>query len=113
MREEYLELSGRTWDAAADPDVAFWEACDTTERMLGDFMRKPEPAKVDDLSRLLTTPFPKGLCKNGWKFHPRQAYIEYTLRTTMSLIDRRRVLRWQREDPPDLTWPTEPEVYQF
>jgi len=113
MREEYLRISGRPWDAVADPDVAFWDACDTAERMLGDFMGTPQDITVDALAHLLTTPFPEGLCKNGYRFHPRQAYIEYTLRTSISLIDKRRILCWQREDPPMLTWPSAPEIYQF
>lgn len=111
MREEYLGLSGRTWDDHKGSDVAFWDACDLAERILADFLNSPDQITVDALLTLFTTPFPRGLRKDGAKFHPDQGYVEYTLITYLALLDKRQVVRYQCEDPPGLEWPSEPEVH--
>lgn len=113
MREEYIELSGSRWDAKESFEVAFWEACDLAERILADFLNDPKPVTADALLNLFITPFPRGLRKDGAKFHPNQPYIEYTLITYMALIDNRRAYRFQCDDPPGLEWPEEPEVYNL
>ncbi|MDO8589400.1 MAG: hypothetical protein Q7T82_20445 [Armatimonadota bacterium] len=112
MREEYLALAGSRWDAKESVDVAFWEACDLAERILADFLDDPKPITVEALQTLFTTPFPRGLRKDGAKFHPSQPHIEYTLVTWMVLLEKRRLIRFQCDDPPAMTWPEEPEVYQ-
>lgn len=93
-------------------DAAFWAACDKAERMLADFMRQPAMVRMDEVLRLFLTPYPDGLCKNGWRFHPDQAETEYTLITAASVSrpNRRTAYRWQRGPKPELTWPTAPEV---
>lgn len=108
-RKQYSELFGLSENG---PDHCFWEACDTAERMLAEHMRQPGQIKVDDVFRLFTTPFPQGLCKDGFKFHPDQAYVEYTLYThaTVSTPTRMTRYRWQRGPKPGLEWPAEPEV---
>jgi hypothetical protein len=53
-----------------------------------------------------------GLNKNGDKVHPREERFAYTLLTTAFFLGEKRILRWQR-DPKDLSWPTDPERYQF
>ena len=113
MREEYVSLTGSRWDAKESVDVAFWEACDLAERILADFLNDPKPITVEALQTLFTTPFPRGLRKGGAKFHPNQPCIEYTLVTYLALLDKRRLMRFQCDDPPALTWPEEPEVYQL
>ena len=111
MREEYVCLSGGRWDAKESVDVAFWEACDLADRILADFLYDPKPIAVEALLTLFTAPFPRGLRKDGAKFHPNQSVAEYTLLTWMALLDKRRLVCYQRHDPPALTWPEEPEVY--
>ncbi|MHB9108397.1 MAG: hypothetical protein ACYDCO_15180 [Armatimonadota bacterium] len=112
MREEYVRLSGRGWDAGETFDVAFWDACDLAERILADFLADPGPVTVEALQALFTTPFPQGLRKDGGKFHPDQGYLEYTLITYIALLEKRQVIRFQCDDPPSLQWPAEPEIYQ-
>jgi len=112
MREEYISITGGRWDATESVDVAFWEACDLAERILAGFLDSPNPITVESLQTLFTTPFPRGLRKDGAKFHPNQPYVEYTLATYLALLDKRRLIRFQCDDPPGLSWPEEPEVYQ-
>jgi len=112
MREEYLRLSGRRWDAGETYDVAFWDACDLAERILAGFLDNPLPITIEALLKLFTTPFPRGLRKDGAKLHPEQGYIEYTLITYLALLDERQVIRYQCDDVPGLQWPEEGEVYQ-
>jgi len=112
MRDEYIRLSGRRWDAGETYDVAFWDACDLAERILADFLANPARITIDMLLDLFTTPFPRGLRKDGAKFHPQQGYLEYTLITYLALLEERRVIRFQCDDLPSLSWPEEPEVYQ-
>jgi len=112
MREEYVRISGQSWDAGDTVDVAFWEACDLAHRILADFLRRPDQLTVNEVTKLFTTPFPRGLRKTGAKFHPNQGYLEYTLVTYLALLDKRQVRRYQCDDPPGMAWPTEPEVYQ-
>jgi hypothetical protein len=111
MREEYIGISGGRWDPKESVDVAFWEACDLADRILADFLNDPNQIAVDALQNLFITPFPKGLRKDGAKFHQNQPYIEYTLITYLALLDKRRLVRFQCDDPPEMTWPDEPEVY--
>jgi hypothetical protein len=111
MREEYISLSGGRWDAKESLDVAFWDACDLAARILADFLYDPKPITVEALQTLFTTPFPQGLRKDGAKFHADQSIAEYTLITWMAMLDKRQLVCYQCDDPPELTWPEEPEVY--
>lgn len=111
MRQEYVRISGRKWDAQETFDVAFWQVCDRAEDILADFLSNSDRMTADALLSLFTTPFPRGLRKDGAKFHPNQGYIEYTLITYLAFLDKRKVVRYQRDDPPALTWPKKPEVF--
>lgn len=93
-------------------DEAFWAACDKAEKMLGDFLYQDRTIAVDEVLNLFTTPFPKGLCKTGVKFHPEQAYGEYTLMTWASVgtENHRTGYRWARGDKPELAWPSKPDI---
>ncbi|MBI2193839.1 MAG: hypothetical protein HYU36_17825 [Planctomycetes bacterium] len=94
------------------PDSCFWKACDRAEQKLSSTLKRlGRRPRVEEVTRLFVTPWPDGLCKCGSKFHPNQGYLEYTLITIAHLLDRRRSLRWQRNDD-DLGWPSEPEVSQ-
>ncbi|MCE9589935.1 MAG: hypothetical protein K8S99_05365 [Planctomycetes bacterium] len=108
-RDQYRTLFNVPDDGA---DQCFWAACDKAEKMLGDFIGQDRPIKADEVLKLFTTPFPKGLCKTGVKFHPEQGYGEFTLITHASVgtETERTNYRWERGDKPDLEWPTEPEV---
>jgi len=112
MREEYVRMTGQTWDTEATVDVAFWEVCDLAHRILADFLNQSGHLTVKAVTDLFTTPFPRGLRKTGAKFHPNQGYLEYTLITYLALLDKRKVVRFQCDDPPDMAWPAQPEVYQ-
>lgn len=111
MREEYVAITGCRWDPKESIDVAFWEACDLAERILADFLADPNPIAAKALENLFITPFPQGLRKDGSKFHPDQPHIEYTLITYLAFLDKRCLVRYQCDDPPAMTWPDEPEMY--
>ena len=108
-RQQYLKLFNQPDDG---PDMSFWNACDTAEHMLAELMMQDRLITADEVFELFVTPFPEGLNKNGFKFHPNQAYIEYTLITHGSLRtdDTVTSFNWQREDDGSLAWPTEPDV---
>lgn len=108
-RKMYIEHFNLPEDG---PDAAFWAACDLAEQILAGFLRSPGTIKVDDVLRLFVTPFPEGLCKDGRRFHPDQATIEYTLVTCASVRGPDQVVgyTWQRGPLPDLIWPDEPHT---
>lgn len=108
-RDQYMKLFNVPRDGA---DRCFWDACDKGEKMLGDFLYQDRTITVDEVLTLFSTPFPKGLCKTGVKFHPDQGYGEYTLVTWASVTTESggTGYRWARGDKPDLMWPNKPEV---
>lgn len=109
-RQQYLRAFGLPDDG---PDQLFWDACDRAERMLAECLESlAEEPKLDDVLKVFCTPWPEGLRKDGLKVHPDQADTEYTLVTRCSLIDEKKLLRWQR-DPESLRMPAEPETIEF
>jgi hypothetical protein len=106
-RAEYREL----YNLAADGvDATFWEFSDEGERMLAEGIAQLGPCpKVQDICELFVTPYPNGLCKGGYRFHPDQGVTEYTLLTYATLLEERRYLRWQRS-LDGAYWPEQPEV---
>ncbi len=109
QRQTYLDRFNLPADG---PDAAFWAACNVTERMLSDVMRNPATIPVDDVLRLFVTPYPDGLCKDNWHYHPQQPHMEWTLVTCASVgtADRQTSYTWQRGPLPDLIWPDQPVV---
>lgn len=93
-------------------DAVFWDACDRADRLLADTVRAMGPTpRRDDVLKLLTTPWPDGLCKTGAKLHPDQAAGEYTFVVCASLLDERTYYRWQRDE--NLAFPATPEIRQY
>ncbi len=108
-RQEYCEKFGLPNDG---PDWTFWNACHTAEEMLASGVRSMlGTPRRDDLFKHFTTPWPDGLNKPGVKLHPEQTVPEYTLITSVTLIDELIHYRWQRDE--DLKYPDEPEVIEF
>ena len=90
-------------------DNAFWAAAENLERKLArGAAALGQPASIDKLITLFTTPYPDGLCKTGALVHPDQPYPAYTLITRLTLHDQRLSMRWQRDQ--QLNYPAEPEV---
>lgn len=108
QRERYLKM----FDMGDCADIAFWNACDTAEKMLSTFLTRQGPIRVQEVLDLFTTPFPKGLCKTGAKFHPQQSMGEYTLITmaTTWTENERRQYCWSRGGKPALTYPSKPQI---
>ena len=50
---------------------------------------------------------------SGQRLHPEQGLIGYTLISYATLLDERRLIRWQRTALPELKYPDEPEVFEF
>ena len=111
QRQKYLGLFGRPADCA---DNAFWDMARQFEEKLASALGSMDkPAKLEDLIRLFTTPWPTGLNKTGQRIHPEQGLIGYTLISYATLLDERKLLRWQRTALPELRYPDEPETFQF
>lgn len=111
QRQKYLDLFGRPADCA---DNAFWDlARQFEEKLASRLAGMGRPAKLDDLIRLFTTPWPEGLNKTGQRIHPEQGLIGYTLITCGKLLDEGKLLRWQRTALPELKYPDKPEVFEF
>ncbi len=115
MRQRYMTMFGLPEDG---PDRAFWDACDRAERMLADALNDTGhaadggPIDARAVWRLLTTPWPEGLSKEGAALHPDQAVREYTLASYAFYWEKQRMLRLQR-DPQTGNMPEAEEVYQF
>lgn len=109
-RTEYRRLYGLPEDGV---DETFWKFCDAGERMLVEGIRKlGRRPKVKDVMDLFWTPYPDGLCKGGYRFHPDQGDTEYTLVTYAVALEQGIYYRWQRGR--DLAvWPKQPEVCRF
>jgi hypothetical protein len=91
----------------------FWGACFQCEQILAGGLRAlGAVAKLADVIKLFTTPFPQGLNKCGLKLHPKQGLVGYTLITHLALRDRHEYRRWQRSQDGK-AFPAEPEVYRF
>lgn len=107
-RSQYLKMFGQPETGL---DQVFWNACDTAEQMLADFISKPGQVKIQDVITLFTTPWPKGLNKPGIKLVPNQEVVEYTLITYLALLDERKYFCWQRSE--EGVYPDEPFVNEF
>jgi hypothetical protein len=111
QRQKYLAMFNRPQDCS---DNAFWTLCFKFEQKLDDFLQQePHPAKLDNVIRLFTTPWPAGLCKTGQRIHAEQKLFAYTLITYVYLNDARKLMRWQRAAQPELTYPAQPEVFDY
>ena len=103
-------LAGPVYVNGAQPgDLLEIEYLEITPQPYGYTRFNPGRGYLHDL---FTTPFPKGLCKTGAKFHPKQGYGEYTLITgaSTSTENERRQYRWSRGNKPGMEWPSEPET---
>jgi len=111
QRLKYLRMFGQTEQG---PDMAFWNACERFERRLSEGLKTlGSPARLEALIRLFTSPWPTGLRKEGLKVHPDQGLVGYTLITHLNLMDRKRLMRWQRGPLPDACFPEEPEIFDY
>jgi len=111
MRHLAVQTSGR--DPADSPDEEFWTVCDRLHSKLRDAVASWGPnVRLDEVIRLFTTPYPDGLNKQNVQLHPEQPVDMWTLATTLTLPDERRVLRWQRMEGT-MEWPATPEEYRF
>jgi len=109
-RQQYRKLYSLPEDGI---DKTFWQFCDAGEQMMVEGLsRLGEHPKVADVTRLFWTPYPGGLCKGGYRFHPDQPVTEYTMLTYATLFEKRRYWRWQRGQDPTV-WPEQPEACQF
>jgi len=112
QRMKYMKLFGLTEENSAD--MTFWNICEQFEVKLSTFIKTLSlPAKLEDVVRLFTKPWPEGLCKTGQKFHPKQSLTAYTLITYTMLPDVGKLYRWQRGPLPECKYPEEPEVFSF
>ena len=109
-RAQYLRLTGVSDNCA---DAEFWKACDRAHHMLADLQASDRQLAPQDYFDLMTTPWPEGLNKNGSKFHPDQAYVEYTLMTTARAWTptKQTAWRWQRGPKPEVKYPSTPETF--
>lgn len=111
QRDKYVTRFNRGEDGV---DRKFWATARAFEDKLADAVRAMgRPAKSADIVRLFTTPWPQGLNKTGSRVHEDQALVAYTLQTVAVFHDERRYHRWQRTEPPELSYPAQPEVYDL
>jgi len=93
-------------------DAAYWNASTVAEAKLAKLLDAPAGVPARTIVDYFRTPRPAGLNKNGDQTHPDQPVLDFTLITQAFYLDERKVDRWQRSDT-DLTWPTDPEHYDF
>jgi hypothetical protein len=111
QRLKYIQLFSQPENG---PDMAFWSCCEQFEQKLSKGLRAMDrPAKLDSVVKLFTGTWPEGLKKEGLREHPDQGLVGYTLITHLNLIDRKRLMRWQRSAPPEGRFPEEPEIFDY
>ncbi|OGV62027.1 MAG: hypothetical protein A2498_01710 [Lentisphaerae bacterium RIFOXYC12_FULL_60_16] len=111
QRRKYLKLFNLPDDG---PDMCFWNACEKFEAKLANGLKDlGTPAKMDNLIRLFTRPWPEGLNKSGLRVHPDQGLLGYTLISYVIIYGEQRMLRWQRSALPECRYPDVPEEFRF
>lgn len=111
QRDKYIERFNRGADGV---DRRFWATARQFEdKLAGAVKAMSKPAKSADIVDLFTTPWPQGLNKTGSRVHEDQALVAYTLQTVAVFRDEGKYYRWQRTEPPGLTYPTRPEIYDM
>jgi hypothetical protein len=109
-RDQAVELFGIGADC---PDNAFWDTCFKCEQKLAHAMKTmPKTPTFDGVVKLFNTAYPEGLRKDGFRAHPRQGLVGYTLCIHATLRDERKYHRWQRSlDGKNFS--AEPEVFSY
>jgi len=112
QRQKYLKLFGLNDENCADN--TFWNFCEQLEvKLAASLQALSKPAKLDDLIRIFTRPWPEGLNKSGARIHPKQTLTSWTLISYFLLPDKGIMHRWQRGPLPECKFPDKPEVFTF
>jgi hypothetical protein len=112
QRQKYLKQFGLTDENCADG--TFWDLCAKLEGKLARGLESlSKPAKLDELIRLFTGPWPEGLNKAGAQIHPKQGLRSWTLISYCVLPDEGKLRRWQRSALPECKFPDKPEIFTF